>query len=205
MTYTATINMEAMRPMIFADLLRDIVGRVWRFAAEVFSQKEDSRWAEHTFTEIIRIHDPMIKRICFGYARSTEELEDLHQDALVCIWQGLPKFRGDSALKTWVYRVTLNSCVSVVRTRKKEFNSDSLERIVDVADDSEESHRRICELHECIGTLNPIDKAIVMLWLDEYSYDEIAELVGLKRNNVATRLHRAKEKIKKLWVVSRES
>lgn len=198
MTYTATINMEASRPMIFADLLRDIVGRVWHFAAETITKKEDSRWAEHAFTEIIRTHDAMIKRICFGYARTAEELEDLHQDALVCIWQGLPKFRGESALKTWVYRVTLNACVSVVRTRKKEFDSDSLEQIVDVADDSEERRQRIHELHECIGTLNPIDKAIVMLWLDEYSYEEISEMVGLKRNNVATRLHRAKEKLKKV-------
>lgn len=196
MTYTATINMEAARQTIFTDLLRDIAGRVWHFAAEAFSQREDSHWAEQTFGEIIRTHDPMIRRICFGYARTAEELEDLHQDALVCIWQGLPKFRGASALKTWVYRVTLNSCVSVVRSRKKEINSDSLEQMIDVADDSQESRQRIRELHECIGTLNPIDKAIVMLWLDEYSYDEIAEMTGLKRNNVATRLHRAKAKLK---------
>lgn len=199
MTYTATINMEAPRPAIFTDLLRDIIGRVWHFAAEVFYGKQDGRWIDRTFAEIISIHDPMIKRICFGYARTAEELDDLHQDALVNIWQGLPKFRADSSIKTWVYRVTLNSCVSVVRTRKKDTNSDSLDRVVDVIDDDEDRRMHIRELHECIATLNPIDKAIVMLWLDEYSYEEIAEMVGLKRNNVATRLHRAKEKLKRSY------
>lgn len=198
MTYTATINMEASRPVTFTEMIRNVAGRILSFAAQAISSGEDARWAEQAFSEIVRTHDPMIRRICFGYARTAEELDDLYQDALVCIWQGLPKFRGDSGLKTWVYRVTLNSCVSVVRKRKKEMNSDSLEQMIDVADDSEESRQRIKELHECIGTLNPIDKAIVMLWLDEYSYEEISEMVGLKRNNVATRLHRAKARLKQV-------
>lgn len=196
--YTTTINMEATRAGSLAANIARIAGRLWRFAASGLCFERDNARLEQTFAEAIRLYDTTIRRICFGYARTPDELEDLHQDALINIWQGLPKFRADSSLKTWIYRVTLNSCVSVARTRNKELNSESLDALIDVGDDSEETRMRVRELHECISTLRPLDKAIVMLWLEDYSYDEIADMTGLKRNNVATRLHRAKSRLKTL-------
>lgn len=175
--------------------VRGLDNWLMRFVSRL-SQPDSQDGLETMFAEAVGRHDAMIKRICFGYSRDENDLKDLYQDALVNIWQGLPRFRSESSLKTWIYRVTLNTCVSNVRGRSKELTATSIDNVVDVADNSDESRVRIRELYECISRLGPIDKAIVMLWLDEYSYDEIAEMAGLTRNNVAIRLHRAKNKLK---------
>lgn len=175
---------------------------VWRFATSIGLDDKNKSF-RYTFTQAISQHDAMIKRICFGYAKAAEDLEDLYQDVLVNLWQSMPRFRGDASMKTWVYRIALNTCVSNLRTRSKAIKGAPVTDIVDVVDESEQESADIKELHECIATLGPIDKAIVMLWLDEYSYEEIASMVGLKRNNVATRLHRAKEKLKTIYSYGR--
>ena len=172
---------------------------VMRFAASLGVNTE-SRRLEHIFTETIQSHDAMIRRICLGYAANPQDLEDLYQDVLVNIWRGLRSFRSESSIRTWVYRIALNTCVSTLRARSNRPAQSSLEEVILVADDSLEKREAIKDLYECIATLNPIDKAIMMMWLDEYSYDEIAETIGLKRNNVATRLHRAKEKLRQKYL-----
>ncbi len=174
------------------DVLADMV---MRFAASLGVNTE-SRRLEHIFSETIQTHDAMIRRICLGYAANPQDLEDLYQDVLVNIWRGLRSFRSESSIRTWVYRIALNTCVSTLRARSNRPSQASLEDVILVADDSLDKRESIKDLYECIATLNPIDKAIMMMWLDEYSYDEIAETIGITRNNVATRLHRAKEKLK---------
>ncbi len=154
---------------------------------------------EVRFTDCIHIHDAMIRRICLGYAHTSQDIEDLYQDVLVNIWRGLPAFRADSSMRTWVYRIALNTCVSTLRIRSKQPPQTSLDEVILVPDQSQERKESVKYLYECIATLGPIDKAIVMMWLDEYSYDEIADTIGIKRNNVATRLHRAKEKLKTMY------
>ena len=156
----------------------------------------DRKSLEMRFAECIRIHDSMIRRICLGYAHTSQDIDDLYQDVLVNIWRGLPAFRADSSMRTWVYRIALNTCVSTLRIRSKQPLQTSLDEVILVPDHSQEKKEAIKELYECISTLGPIDRAIVMMWLDEYSYEEIADTIGIKRNNVATRLHRAKEKLK---------
>lgn len=168
--------------------------------AEAVGIATDSRTPERLFSEYVRAHDAMIRRICLGYARTDQDLEDLYQDVLVNIWRGLPNFRSDSSVKTWIYRITLNTCVSTIRLRSRTVKGAPLDNVIEMADDSQESRVAIKELYECISTLHPLDKAVVMLWLDEYSYDEIAEISGLNRNNVATRLHRAKDKLRRKFL-----
>lgn len=169
-----------------------------RFAAALKIVPE-TRSLQHQFEQIVSTHDAMLRRICLGYAHTSQDLEDLYQDVLVNIWRGLSSFRSDSSIRTWVYRIALNTCVSTLRIRSRQPQSASLDEVVMVADQSQERKDAVKEMYECIATLNPIDKAIVMMWLDEYSYEEIAETIGIKRNNVATRLHRAKEKLKKKY------
>lgn len=149
---------------------------------------------QRRFNEIVTQYDSMILKICFGYARYRDELDDLHQDALINIWQGLERFRGDSSIKTWVYRITLNTCVSTVRRRREVAQSDLVE-LYSVIDDSEERRQMIAEMHDMISCLSPVDKAIVLMWLDEFDYEEIARIVGMPRNTIATRLRRAKDKL----------
>lgn len=150
------------------------------------------------FNNIVKDFDQMISRICFGYSRTKEEFEDMRQDSYANIWHGLDNFRGDSAIKTWVYRVVLNTCASSVRTRKKEGSSMKIEDICDLSDTSAEQREMLRELYELIEKLGPVDKAVILLWLDGYSYDEISDTTGMGRNAVASRIKRAKEKLTRL-------
>lgn len=153
---------------------------------------------ERRFADIMRDYDSMVMRICFGYSRTAAELADLHQDALINIWQGLPGFKGDSSLKTWIYRVTLNTCVSTVRSERRRVPQTALDDFYNLVDEDADRRRLVSEMHDCISQLTPVDRAIMLLWLDDFSYDEIAATVGLGRNTVASRLRRAKEKLKNL-------
>lgn len=148
------------------------------------------------FRQILAEHSNLISRLCYGYAHSTEEFEDLRQDAYANIWSGLDGFRADSSLKTWVYRVTLNTCVSVLRKRSKTVPTIGQEIFADIPDGSDEDIQLVEALHRAIDTLHPLDKAVILMWLDRKSYDEIGQVCGLPRNTVAVRIHRAKEKIK---------
>lgn len=168
---------------------------ILRFAAALGLSPESDR-LNRLFDRTVADHDQMIRRICLGYAHTPQDLEDLYQEVLINIWNGLPSFREESTMRTWVYRVALNSCVSSLRLRGRAPSFASLDDVIVVPDDSQEKRESIKELYECIATLNPVDKAIVMMWLDGYSYDEIAEVVGLRRNAVATRLHRAKSRLR---------
>lgn len=158
------------------------------------AQRQHQR--ELTFREVLDRYDDLIIKLCFGYANTADELEDLHQDVLINVWQGLERFRGDSSLKTWIYRVTLNTCVSTLRRRSREVSYEDSNQLYDIIDDSAERREMMRELHEAIAQLSPVDKAIILLWLDEFNYEQIAELTGMGRNTVATRLRRAKEKLK---------
>lgn len=186
-------------PKTYTSIL-GILAKIVMFFAESLGVTSKSRQIEQFFADTVQSHDAMIRRICLGYAANTQDLEDLYQDVLINIWRGLPSFRSESSMRTWIYRIALNTCVSTLRTRSRNPNQTSLDDVILVADDSQEKTQAVKDLYECISTLNPIDKAIMMMWLDEYSYDEIAETIGLKRNNVATRLHRAKEKLKEKYL-----
>lgn len=192
---TATIPVPSHESMSTTITLTKVKTIILRFAA-AFGFSTDRNSLEIRFADCVRFHDAMIRRICLGYAHTAQDLEDLYQDVLVNIWRGLPSFRSDSSMRTWVYRIALNTCVSTLRIRSKQPPQTSLDEVILVPDQSQEKKEAIKDLYECIATLGPIDKAIVMMWLDEYSYEEIADTIGLKRNNVATRLHRAKEKLK---------
>lgn len=154
--------------------------------------------ASSDFRLLLSDHESLISRICFGFAQTREQFEDLRQDALINIWQGLRSYRGDSSIRTWIYRVTLNSCVSNLRCLKKEIPTESLESLYEVVEEEDDHRRLIGELHRRISRLSPTDKAIVLMWLDEFNYEEIASVCGLTRNTIATRLRRAKEKLKEM-------
>lgn len=170
-------------------------------AASLFGDNtasSSSRELEKRFLALIRKEDSLISAICFSYSGSVAEYDDLRQDALINIWRGLPSFREDSTSRTWIYRVVLNSCVSTIRKQMRHSQaSESLDGLYDIlAEEPPEDRERIETLHRMISTLNPQDKAIILLWLDDASYDDIATVMGMPRNTVATRLHRIKEKLK---------
>ena len=150
---------------------------------------------EATFLSVIRNYDELISRLCLGYSRSTEEYEDLRQDAYINIWQSLNKFEGRAQLKTYLYRIVLNTCVSNMRRRSRETLSESSVDISKIVDGDAEHLQLLAEMYEMISRLPVLDKAILMMWLDEMSYEDISSVTGLPRNSVATRLRRAKLKL----------
>lgn len=128
------------------------------------------------------------------YAEDAEHLKDLYQEVTANIWQGLESFRGQSKVSTWVYRIAINTCVSYLRRNSRFLNSEKIDnQALSVVDESYEHAQQLKTMYEMIGLLCKLDKAIIMLWLDEYSYDEISAMTGISRNNVASRLHRIKQ------------
>ncbi len=153
---------------------------------------------EHLFSEIISSQGTHIASVCLSFAHSREEFEDLRQDVLLNIWRGLGKFRRDSSLSTWIYRITLNTCVSHMRKNKVSerqaiaFNEFYEELFDDTSSEKVELYRT---MYRMIGSLKPLDRSMMLLWLDEKPYTEIAEIMGMSRNAVASRLKRAKEQL----------
>lgn len=101
-------------------------------------------------------------------------------------------------MKTWIYRLTLNVCVSSLRRSYRRVATVQLTELYDIADCEPGRKEVFSELHQAIGRLNPLDKAIMVLWLEEESYETISEITGLSRANVAIRIHRAKDRLKSI-------
>lgn len=158
----------------------------------------DSRSADdlrRDFEIMAHQYDGVIRKVCYFYATDRDEFNDLRQEALVNLWRGFSRFRGDASLSTWIYRVTLNSCVSFFRKHRKNSSIVPIDEQADIMAESDEKAAMLREMYRMIGRLDKADKALILLWLDEHSYDEIAEIMGQPRNTIASRLRRAKEKL----------
>lgn len=186
------------RPCLLSQISRKLRQITKFFTLTAETDFPASQSLESRFNAIVMEHNDMITRICFGYATDNNELQDLRQDTLLNIWQSLSSFKGNSSLRTWIYRITLNTCVSTIRKRKSGKSLSFDDNLYSIIDESEERKRMIAEMHEGISKLSPVDKAIILMWLDEMSYDVIADVMGMPRNTIATRLKRAKEKLKNI-------
>ncbi len=148
------------------------------------------------FERLVMEHKSTIYSVCYMFTETKLEADDLFQEVLISLWQGKDSFRGDSSLRSWVYRVSMNTCISY--KRKKHVKTVPLEFSADaIAPDSPEK-KQARMLHDRISKLEPFDRAIVLLWLEDMSYDEIAAIVGISTKAVGVRLLRIKEKLKRL-------
>ncbi|MDE6716286.1 MAG: sigma-70 family RNA polymerase sigma factor [Muribaculaceae bacterium] len=149
------------------------------------------------FDSFVRTHSRIINKVCWAYATPKVPYEDLRQEILTNLWLGLDQFRGISKLSTWVYRVAVNSALMAIRNYKPKLETLPFEISgMDISSESDDERtERLEALYELISQLLPIEKAIILLWLDEYSYEEIAEIIGINRNNVAIKLHRIKNNL----------
>lgn len=154
---------------------------------------------ENVFASLIEQHSGIINKVSYFYATDKLPFDDLRQEIYVNIWQGLKQFRGDSKISTWIYRVAVNSALMALRSSKSTFETVSLDfSLLDFSSEFDDAQKENLQaLHSLINRLEDIEKAIILLWLDECSYDEIAETLGLKRNTVAVKIHRIKDKLSK--------
>ncbi|MBX2964230.1 MAG: sigma-70 family RNA polymerase sigma factor [Cyclobacteriaceae bacterium] len=155
---------------------------------------------EQVFLEMLGDNKAQISRICAVYAQDGDEKKDLFQEVAFNLWKSLPSFKGNSALSTWVYRVTLNTCMQA-RFKVKR-NETSVVRLTSIHfetlkqnDDDAGKQEKIAQLYACIRTLNDADKNLVMLFLEDLPYKEIALITGLTENHIAVRMKRVREKL----------
>lgn len=149
-----------------------------------------------TFERLINEQKSTIYSVCYMFATTKEETDDLFQDTLINLWQGFEKYRGDCSERSWVYRVSLNTCIS--RKRKKQIKTVPLDLSPDILNGNTAIGKQNAMLHERITKLEPFDRAIVLLWLEDMPYDEIASITGISVKAVGVRLVRIREKLKSL-------
>jgi RNA polymerase sigma factor (sigma-70 family) len=151
---------------------------------------------EKEFIAQLNTHQNIIHKICNVYMSDEAAREDLFQEITLQAWKGYKAFKNESKFSTWLYRVALNTAISFYRKEKNKLNIVSPEEIsekVEVADDTE---AQAAAMHKAIAGLSKIDKALVMLYLEDYPYQEIAEMLGITANNVAVKMNRIKIKLK---------
>ena len=152
---------------------------------------------EREFEQLVKKHKNTIYTVCFMFSKDSEEVNDLFQEVLINIWQALPSFKGQSKMETWIWRISLNTCISCERKKKKNATVP-LTMDVDFFEDKDADAQQVRMLYDRVHRLKPFDRAIVLLWLEGIAYDEIAAIVGITTSNVATRLFRIREQLKQM-------
>ena len=151
---------------------------------------------EKDFSRIVKQHKSTIYTVCYMFSKDADEVNDLFQEVLINLWKGFTSFQGRSDLSTWIWRVSLNTCISC--ERKKKLDTVPLSMEINLFEDQDEDSQQIQLLHKRIHQLKPFDRAIVLLWLENLSYEEIGAIVGITVKNVGVRLYRIKEELKKM-------
>ena len=162
---------------------------------------------EQRFLDLINGNRPRILRVCRVYAWNSADQDDLYQEILFQIWRGLPDLKEKQFANTWLYRVAINTAISFVRKRASRsdrvvhFEHADLTRAIESRQTTEEnSDDRIANLYTAIYKLDPLEKALVTLFLEDLTYEQIAEATGITANNVGVMLHRAKKKLSSLMM-----
>lgn len=154
---------------------------------------------ERDFVLLLREHSRIINKVSYFYATPKMPFDDLRQEIYINLWLGRDQFRGDSKISTWIYRVAVNSALMALRSSKPKVETVSLDfGMLDLSTELDDAQKEnIQMLYALINRLEDIEKAVILLWLDEFSYEDIADTLGLKRNTVATKIYRIKEKLSK--------
>ncbi|NJB71535.1 RNA polymerase sigma-70 factor (ECF subfamily) [Saonia flava] len=141
----------------------------------------------------------IVVRICLGYLKGNESLaQDLAQEVFVKVWESLGGFKGNSKLSTWIYRITVNTCL--LELRKKKYTSDkNIEDIAEINNTEVDARKenQLKKLHGCIQHLSVEKKALILLEMEDVPQKEIADILGLSHEVVRTRIHRIKNNLKK--------
>lgn len=151
---------------------------------------------EKEFTQIVQEQKDTIYMVCYMFSKDKAEVEDLYQEVLINLWKAFPQFEGRSTVRTWVWRIALNTCVSIDRKKSRRKDTLPLKMDIDLYNDTDSDTRQIKMLHDRINRLGVFDRAIILLWLENMSYEEIGAIVGISEKNVSVRLVRIREQLK---------
>ncbi len=153
---------------------------------------------EAEFTKIVRENKTAIYTVCYMFSKDKAEVEELFQEVLISLWNGFAAFRGECNIRSWIYRVSLNTCISADRKKSRRSDIVRLNMNINLFSDTDEESRQVQMLRQRIGELGLFDRAIILLWLENLSYEEIGAIVGISAKNVSVRLVRIREQLKNM-------
>jgi len=147
------------------------------------------------FEDIYELYWPKIFRLCMGYVNNAEQAQDLAQETFIIVWQQLPKFRNESSIGTWIFRIASNNCLKQIEKEKRFAKAELPIHLEEKKQESMEPQIQL--LYQFISELPETDRIIISLELEEVRQAEIAGIVGLSESNIRVRIHRIKEKLTK--------
>jgi RNA polymerase sigma-70 factor (ECF subfamily) len=156
---------------------------------------------EKRFINLINEHQGLIHKVCIMYENDQDARNDLFQEIVLQLWKSFSTFRGEAKITTWMYRIALNTAISGYRKQTRHLKTEDLREMhfniseLSSGDDREEA---IQKLQWAIRQLSEIERAMIMMALEEVPYDEIAETIGITQNNVRVRMNRIRERLRKL-------
>ena len=158
-----------------------------------------SKEIQHNFVELLEKHQNIVHKVCRLYTNNYDAHNDLFQEITIQLWKAYPKFRGDSKFSTWMYRVALNTAITLYRKSKRTVNTEEFDAIQykiksEEYDDTEEQQLKL--LYKAVKQLNDIEKALVFLYLEDKNYREISETLGISEVNARVKMNRIKTKLK---------
>lgn len=156
--------------------------------------------AEERFKVLYTEHYPKIMRLCMGYVAGDQEAaKDLTQEIFIKIWENLESFRNESSISTWIYRISVNTCLSKLRNRKKSSNTLDMAVLPDIMEEHQDREReqQLEQLYQCIHNLSATNRSIILLVLEGLPQIEISEIIGIRHEAIRTRIHRIKDQLTK--------
>ena len=154
---------------------------------------------ENQFKDIYSNYSKKVHRLCLGYTGDTMQADDLLQEVFIKVWENLEKFRGESQVSTWIYRITVNTCLLHIRSNKKQTKVDFDKTNLKISDDTNEKENQIQLLYKCISKLNETDRLIITLLLEEVPYEEIAAVTSISEGNLRVKIHRIKQQLSTIY------
>jgi RNA polymerase sigma-70 factor (ECF subfamily) len=155
---------------------------------------------EQKFDDLITANASMILKVCRMYTSNGADRQDLYQEIVLQLWKAYPGYRGDAKFSTWLYRVAINTAITGLQKQARRISTDPIEQVnqelITVAPPAE--HELLPTLYEAIGQLNDIERAIVMLYVEDFSYDEMENILGITEATLRVKMNRIKQKLKKL-------
>ena len=156
---------------------------------------------EHQFVTNLERDQNIVHKICRIYTNDQASHNDLFQEITIQLWKAYPKFRGEAKFSTWMYRVALNTAITLYRKKKRGIQTqdyDSVHFRIKVEEYNDETEQQLSLLYNAVKELNDIDKALVFLYLEDKNYKEISETMGISEVNARVKMNRVKTKLKKI-------
>lgn len=154
---------------------------------------------ETRFVDMINRYQQVIYKVCLVYSSDNELLKDLYQEIILNLWKAFPRFRGECKETTWVYRIAMNTCITYVRKSSSQPKMIPISVNMDCMIEEDDGRAtQFKMLYQLISHMDKLERAIILLYLEDKSYQEVSEITGLSATNVGVKLSRIREKLRKM-------